>query len=381
MTDSAGYNLPHASDLIGQSQANLPDLQLDMFHRAHNLLGINNLDGFIQQSFSFPVHEDGEIVVTGGIRANYWGYNKKVYVSPRAGIAYKPNMGQRDLVFRLSGGVYDQTPFYREIRMRDGTLYPDAEAQRSYQVILGSDYKFHAWNRPFILTSEAYYKYLSYIIPYDVDNVRIRYYADQKAKGYAMGLDFKINGEFVKGIDSWASLSLMRSREDIQGDYYLVDAEGKRLPFYHHSDAAVADTVFLGWHDRPSNQTVSFSLFFQDYIPFAPTWKVNMTLTFGSGLPVNKDESEFYEPIFTYPPYRRVDIGFVKQLINEGSSFSKGNPLNYVKNMFVSVEVFNLLDISNTVSYTWVKDVYNNSWGVNSYLTPRYVNVKLVTEF
>ena len=381
VTDSAGYNLPHASDLIGQSQANLPDLQVDMFHRAHNLLGINNLDGFIQQSFTFPVHEDGEIVVTGGIRANYWGYNKKVYVSPRAGIAYKPNMGKRDLVFRLSGGVYDQTPFYREIRMRDGTLYPDAEAQRSYQVILGSDYKFHAWNRPFILTSEAYYKYLSYIIPYDVDNVRIRYYADQKAKGYAMGLDFKINGEFVKGIDSWASLSLMRSREDIQGDYYLVDAEGKRLPFYHHSDAAVADTVFLGWHDRPSNQTVSFSLFFQDYIPFAPTWKVNMTLTFGSGLPVNKDESEFYEPIFTYPPYRRVDIGFVKQLINEGSSFSKGNPLNYVKNMFVSVEVFNLLDISNTVSYTWVKDVYNNSWGVNSYLTPRYVNVKLVTEF
>ena len=285
------------------------------------------------------------------------------------------------MVFRLSGGVYNQTPFYREFRKRDGTLFENAVPQQSYQVILGSDYKFRAWGRPFILTSEAYFKYLKHIIPYDVDNVRIRYYADQRASGYATGLDFKVNGEFVKGIDSWASLSIMRNREDVEGDYYLVDAEGNRLPFYNHSDAAVADTVFLGWHNRPSNQRVSFSLFFQDYIPSAPTWKVNMTLTFGTGMPVNDNASDFYVPFKTYPPYRRVDIGFVKQLINEGSSFSKGNPLNYVKNMFLSVEVFNLLNISNTVSYTWVKDVNNITWGINSYLTPRYVNVKLVTEF
>ena len=381
MVDSAGYNLPHAMDSIGALHTNPSDLVLDKFHRSHNLLNVNNLDGFVQHSWTIPVKDNGELVLTGGIRANYWGYNNKVYVSPRAGIAYKPELEGRDLVFRLSGGVYNQTPFYREIRKRDGTLYKDAEAQMSYQVILGSDFKFRAWGRPFILTSEAYYKYLQNIIPYDVDNVRIRYYADQKAKGYATGLDFKINGEFVKGIDSWASLSFMRSREDIEGDYYLVDAEGNRLSFYHHSDAAVADTVFLGWHYRPSNQKVSFSLFFQDYIPGAPTWKVNMTLTFGTGMPFNDDTSEFYEPRGTYPPYRRVDIGFVKQLINEGSSFSKGNPLNYVKNMFVSVEVFNLLNINNTVSYTWVKDVNNIAWGINSYLTPRYVNVKLVTEF
>ena len=121
-------------------------------------------------------------------------------------------------MFRLSGGVYNQTPFYREIRNRDGSLYKDADVQRSYQVILGSDFKFHAWGRPFILTSEAYYKYLKNVIPYDIDNVRIRYYADQKAKGYVTGLDFKINGEFVKGIDSWASLSFMRGREIIDGD-------------------------------------------------------------------------------------------------------------------------------------------------------------------
>lgn len=356
VVDSAGYNLPHPMYEPGTMPTQIPDIQLDVFHRSHNLLGINNIDGFLQQSLSFPVRNEGEIVVTGGLRANYWGYNKKVYVSPRAGIAYKPEIEGRDLVFRLSGGVYNQTPFYREIRNLDGSLYPNADVQKSYQVILGSDFKFRAWGRPFILTSEAYYKYLKNVIPYDIDNVRIRYYADQKAKGYAMGLDFKINGEFVKGIDSWASLSLMRTREVIEGDT-------------------------SGWHYRPSNQLASFSLFFQDYIPFAPTWKVNLTLTFGTGMPVNDPVSEYYHPGKFYPPYRRVDIGFVKQLINEGSSFSKGNPLNYVKNMFVSVEVFNLLNISNTVSYTWVKDVYNRSWGINSYLTPRYVNLKLVTEF
>lgn len=382
MIDSAGFSLPHPiDDEIGVMPNELPNLVLDMHHQAHNVLGINNVDGFVQQSLTFPLKDESEIVLTAGLRANYWGYRHKAYVSPRVGIAYKPNFKDRDLVFRLSGGVYNQTPFYREIRNRDGSLYENAETQRSYQVILGSDLKFRAWGRPFILTSEAYYKHLSYIIPYDVDNVRIRYYADQHAKGYAMGLDFKMNGEFVKGIDSWASLSFMRNREDIFGDYYLVDSLGNTLSFYNHSDAAVADTIPLGWHYRPSNQRVSFSLFFQDYIPFAPTWKVNMTLTFGTGMPVNDNTSAFYSPTTTYPPYRRVDIGFVKQLINEGSSFNKGNPLNYVKNMFVSVEVFNLLNIPNTVSYTWVKDVYNTSWGINSYLTPRYVNVKWVTEF
>ena len=218
MVDSAGYNLPHPLDNAGVMPTVLPDIELDMFHRSHNVLGINNVDGFIQQSLTFPVRNDGEIVVTGGLRANYWGYNNRVYVSPRAGIAYKPDLEGRDLVFRLSGGVYNQTPFYREIRNRDGSLYKDADVQRSYQVILGSDFKFHAWGRPFILTSEAYYKYLKNVIPYDIDNVRIRYYADQKAKGYVTGLDFKINGEFVKGIDSWASLSFMRGREIIDGD-------------------------------------------------------------------------------------------------------------------------------------------------------------------
>ena len=356
LLDSAGFNLPYPMGQVGVMPEVLPYLTLSMSHKTNNILGINNVDGYVQESLTFPVFDAGELVLTGGLRANYWGYNHKAYVSPRAGIAFKPVLEDRELVFRLSGGLYNQTPFYREIRNRDGSLFKDAEPQKSYQVILGSDFKFHAWGRPFILTSEAYYKYLKHIIPYDVDNVRICYYADQKARGYAEGLDFKINGEFVKGIDSWASLSFMRNREIIEGDT-------------------------AGWHNRPSNQLVSFSLFFQDYIPFAPTWRVNMTLCFGTGMPVNDHEADVYRPFKNYPPYRRVDIGFVKELINEGSSFRKGNPLNYVKSMCVSLEVFNLLNISNTISYTWVKDVYGTSWGINSYLTPRYINLKLVTEF
>ena len=383
MIDSADYNLPHPHDSIGiiQNLDILPELNINSNCKAHNLLSVNNLDGFVQNSWTISCNNDGEIVITGGLRANYWGYNKKVYVSPRAGIAYRPSLEGKELVYRLSGGVYHQTPFYREIRKRDGSLFAESEAQRSYQVVLGNDFKFRAWNRPFILTSEAYFKYFTHVIPYDIDNVKIRYYADQSAKAYATGIDFKVNGEFVKGIDSWASLSLMRTREDIRGDYYLVNAEGKKLPFYNHSDAAVADTVFMGWHNRPSNQLLSFSLFFQDYIPSAPTWHVNMTLTFGTGLPVNANSSDFYEPAGKFNPYRRVDIGFSKQLIYEGSSFRKGNPLNYVKNMFVSLEVFNLLNTNNTISKTWVRNVDGKYYGVPTYLTPRYLNLKLVMEF
>lgn len=379
--DSAGYTLPHTPDVIGGYPLELPDIGMDFAHKAHNRLSVNNLDGFVQHAWTIPYNDKGEFVITGGLRANYWGYNKKVYVSPRAGIAYKPENEQRDVVYRLSGGIYNQTPFYREIRNRDGSLYKDAEAQRSYQIVAGNDFKFRAWNRPFILTSELYFKWFTHVIPYDIDNVRIRYYADQSARAYATGLDFKVNGEFVKGIDSWASLSIMNTREDIRGDYYLVDTEGKRLPFYNHSDDQVADTIALGWHSRPSNQLINFSLFFQDYIPNFPTWRVNMTLNFGLGLPYNSDNSDFYDPQGRYPAYRRVDIGFSKQLISEASSFSKGNPLRYVRNMFISVDVFNLLDIPNTISFTWVKYIDNRYYGVNNYLTPRYVNVKLVMEF
>ena len=200
MMDSAGYSLPHLPDDLGNMPAVIPQLTLERACQAHNLLGINNVDGFVQESVTLHVRDNEEVVVSAGLRANYWGYNGKFYASPRLGVAYKPDLEGKDLVFRLSGGVYNQTPFYRELRKRDGTLYDQAQPQQSYQVILGSDYKFRAWGRPFILTSEAYCKYFKHIVPYDVDNVRIRYYADQRAKGSATGLDFKVKGEFASTV-------------------------------------------------------------------------------------------------------------------------------------------------------------------------------------
>ncbi len=381
MMDSAGFSLPYPYIVPGVMPDILPDITMDFAHRAANTLSVNNVDGFVQNSWTIPYRDKGEFVLTGGLRANFWGYNKKVYVSPRVGIAYKPHDNKRELVYRLSGGVYNQTPFYREIRNRDGSLYKDAQAQQSYQIVAGNDFKFRAWGRPFILTTEAYFKYFTHVVPYDIDNVRIRYYADQSARAYATGLDFKVNGEFVKGIDSWASLSIMDTREDIRGDYSLLDANGNILPFYHHNDVDVVDTLALGWHSRPSNQLLNFSLFFQDYIPIAPTWRVNMTLTFGTRLPYNDNNSDFYSPTGRYPAYRRVDVGFSKQLISEASSFSRGNPLRYVKNMFVSLDVFNLFNIPNVISFNWVKYIDNRYYGAPNYLTPRYVNVKLVMEF
>ena len=381
MMDSAGFSLPYPYIVPGVMPDILPDIAMDFAHRAANTLSVNNVDGFVQNSWTIPYRDKGEFVLTGGLRANFWGYNKKVYVSPRVGIAYKPLDNKRELVYRLSGGVYNQTPFYREIRNRDGSLYKDAQAQQSYQIVAGNDFKFRAWGRPFILTTEAYFKYFTHVVPYDIDNVRIRYYADQSARAYATGLDLKVNGEFVKGIDSWASLSIMDTREDIRGDYSLLDANGNILPFYHHNDVDVVDTLALGWHSRPSNQLLNFSLFFQDYIPIAPTWRVNMTLTFGTRLPYNDNNSDFYSPTGRYPAYRRVDVGFSKQLISEASSFSRGNPLRYVKNMFVSMDVFNLFNIPNVISFNWVKYIDNRYYGAPNYLTPRYVNVKLVMEF
>ncbi|MDR0970410.1 MAG: TonB-dependent receptor [Lentimicrobiaceae bacterium] len=383
LVDSAGYLLPHPADFIGSTQTSQADLVLNNVARSANQLRLNNFDAFVQNSWTFSDKKEGEYVLSLGVRANYWDYNSEINVSPRGGIAYKPNWKQ-DVVWRLSGGVYSQAPFYREMRLFDGNLYEDAKSQRSYQVVLGNDYKFTAWNRPFIFTSEVYYKYLENVIPYEVDNVRIRYYADQQAKGYAAGLDLRINGEFVKGIDSWASLSLMQTEEDVKGDSYMyyVNSDGDRITASTVNNV-VADsvTVFPGMIPRPSDQRLNFSIFFQDYLPWSPTFKVHLRGVFGTKLPFGTPNSERYQQTLRMPSYRRVDIGFSKQLISEDSRFQKNNPLRYVKNMWITLEIFNLLDVNNTISYTWVKDVSNSQYAVPNHLTSRQINVKLVMEF
>ena len=382
MVDSAGYTQPHVVDsILNPNNPMQTPLELKNVAKGHNELQINNLDGYLQNSWQFE-NEKGDIwVLTAGLRANYWGYNGKVNVSPRAGIALQPNR-HPDMTFRLSGGVYVQPPFYRELRMFDGSLVSkdQASVQKSYQVVLGHEYRFKAWDRPFVLTSELYYKYLKDIIPYEVDNIRIRYYADQKATGYAYGFDMKINGEFVKGIDSWASMSIMQTAENIQ---YFIGPDGKILSQtdIHNGAEYVRDTIISGI-PRPSDQRINFAIFFQDYLPMIPSFKVNLKLIFGTGLPFGPSEGQRYQQKHRMSPYRRVDLGFSKQLIGDETSFrNPRNPLNYIRNCWISLEVFNLLGVNNVSSYMWVTDVYNIQYAVPNYLTNRQLNLKLILEF
>lgn len=379
MIDSAGYSLPHPADSIGSP--NPPHLPFNIQHlsKGHNELRIDNIDGYALSEWTFNTKNTDILTFSLGLRANYWGYNKKVNVSPRAGIAYKPHWNN-NMLFRLAGGVYVQPPFYRELRMFNGSLVGpnDATTQKSYQIVLTHEYNFTAWDRPFILTSELYYKYLKDIIPYEVDNIRIRYFADQKATGYATGLDIRLNGEFVKGIESWASVSIMKSAENIK---YYLSPTGNILSQtdVNNGSEYVGDTIIRGI-PRPSDQRINFSLFFQDYIPYIPSFKVNLKLVFGTGLPFGAPYEERYRQTMRMSAYRRIDIGFSKQLISESSSFKKSNPLSHIKNCWISLEVFNLLGISNVSSYMWVTDVYNIQYAVPNYLTPRQINLKLVME-
>lgn len=380
MIDSAGYSLPHPHDSIGSANPPRPLFNIQHLSKGHNELRINNIDGYVHNEWTFNTNNADVLTLSLGLRANYWGYNNEVNISPRAGIAYKPSWNS-DMLFRLSGGVYVQPPFYRELRMFDGSLVSpeNASTQKSYQAVFTHEYNFTAWDRPFVLTSELYYKYLKDIIPYEVDNIRIRYFADQKATGYAAGLDVRINGEFVKGIESWASLSIMKSAENIK---YYLSSNGTILSQTDVNNGAeyVCDTIIRGI-PRPSDQRVNMSIFFQDYFPYIPSFKVNLKLVFGTGMPFGSPYSERYQHKMRMSQYRRVDIGFSKQLISETSSFKKKNPLSFVRNCWLTLEIFNLLGINNVSSYMWVTDVYNIQYAVPNYLTPRQINLKLVAEF
>jgi hypothetical protein len=271
------------------------------------------------------------------------------------------------------------------MRNMDGSLYPDSQAQQSLQFILGSDYRFQAWNRPFIFTTEVYYKYLDNLIPYVVDNVRVRYYADQTARGYAAGVDFKVFGEFVKGIDSWLSLSIMKTEEDIYGDYYYnyYNEDGEQIISGITVNDQVADSVRVepGFIPRPTDRRVNFSIFFQDYIPKLPYLKVHLRLLYGTGLPFGPPDSERYQQTLRMPDYRRVDIGFSWQFIHEGTEFGPKNPFRVFDDMTLSFEIFNLFQTFNTVSYIWIKDISGRQYAVPNYLTPRLLNLKLSAQF
>ena len=384
MIDSAGYSVPNPWNIPGEENPYNPDFELRYSANAHNVLNISRLAAYGSGQWNFNLKNNDLFTLTAGLRFNTWNFNSEYLFSPRVSIAYKPYKKQ-NLVFRFATGVYYQQAFYREMRNMDGSINYDSKAQQSIQFILGGDYRFQAWNRPFIFTTEIYYKHLNNLVPYVVDNVRIRYYANQTAVGYATGIDFKIYGEFVKGVDSWFTMSFMKTAEDINGDYYYnyYNEEGEPITPGFSPGNQVADSVRVepGFIPRPTDRRLNFSIFFQDYIPKHPYLKVHLRLLYGTGLPFGPPDSERYEQTLRMPAYRRVDIGFSWQFIHEGSDFGPKNPFKTFNTMWLSLEIFNIFQIYNTISYIWIKDVNNRQYAVPNYLTPRLINLKLTAQF
>lgn len=356
LRDSTGYSLPH--DTVNFDVPYDPNAQreLKLYSVSNTDFGMNStrFTAYLQDTYQVPIRK-GSLYATAGLRGQYWTYSDEFFLSPRGSIRYYPDW-EKNFVFHLSGGIYIQPAFYKELKDRSGMIYANTKAQRSTQVLFGTDYIFRAWDRPFKFSSEMYYKVMTNLVPYQIDNVRIRYMPDQTANGYAMGLDMKVNGEFVSGIESWASLSVMKTQEDILNDNH-------------------------GYLARPTDQRFSFSVFFQDYFPGNPTWKMHLTAFYGSRLPTGPPNTERYMHVFRIPPYRRIDLGISKVLIDPDHTNYRFKPFNAIQDMWLSLEVFNLLGINNTISYLWVANNTGDMFGVPNYLTKRKLNLKLTVKF
>jgi hypothetical protein len=372
--DSSGFSLP------------LNSTQLEVYNVLKTTIKLQSHrgSGFIQNTWMFS--DTSKHRLTAGVRFHYWDVNQQFFATPRANYSFNPRWKKADMLFRASGGMYYQPPFYRELRDLNGQLNTNVRAQQSYHAVVGMDYNFKAWKRPFKLVAEVYYKYLNDLVTYEIDNVRIRYYAKNNSRGYATGIDLKLNGEFVKGIESWASMSVMTVQEDILDDFYFdyYNSDGEKIVYGITENSIPTDSIKQepGFIPRPTDQRVNFSLYFQDYVPKLPSLKMHLNLVFGSGMPFGPPDNTRYRDTLRIPPYRRVDIGFSYMLLGEKKKFvGPKNPLKYLESVWLSFEVFNLLGTNNTLSYLWISDITNRQYAVPNYLTARRINAKIVVKF
>ncbi len=400
--DSIGYSSSQFPGLVGYTfapgdtaQINpIPvsprsDIELKTTLRSKNDISSNRLMGFTQaaKTWDLDTHKLSLIV---GVRANYWTFNEEMVVSPRLSMRFVPNW-KSDWNFRLSWGYYYQPPFYREMRGLNGQVNKDIKAQTSIHYVFGSDLYFtmgkgkKEGKRKFKFTAEVYYKQFKNLIPYEYDNVRIRYYATNNSMGYAAGVDLKLFGEFVKGIDSWISLSVMKTEEDLIDDFYYdySNASGEKIISGFTSDQVATDSVRNepGYIPRPTDQRVQVGIFFQDYVPKIPDLKVNLHFVYATGLPFGPPTHERYKDLERMPAYRRVDIGFSYDLLKETRKRNSESMFRHIKNAWISLEVFNMLGINNTISYLWIRDINNRVYGIPNYLTNRRLNLKISMNF
>lgn len=350
LRDSAGFSLPYDPDAVKvmynlSSRHDVSSTRLSFY--AMDTYRLNTSAGYFN--------------INGGLRFSYWSYNKEFLVSPRVSVGFVPDRNQR-LSFRFATGLYYQSPFYKELRRQikgdDGNivvqLNEDIKSQRSLQFILGMDYTFRAMDRPFKLSGEAYYKNLGNLIPYEIDNLKLVYSGQNLTNGFAYGLDMKLFGQFVPGTDSWISFSLMKTQETLNG---------VKVP-------------------RPTDQRYSFALFFTDYFPKFPKLKFNLRGIFSDGLPMTAPRGSRDQGYFRAPAYKRLDVGLAYALLSPAKDGEHRSGLaKHFKSVWLGVDVFNLLDISNVSSYYWVTDVNEIQYAVPNYLTRRQFNVRLSVEF
>lgn len=347
-TDSAGFILPNnGKNIVMQNVINVK-----------NNLDIKNYSAYIQDSYSLSSSAELQL----GARATYSSLSKQLLISPRMLIAYRPNSNNK--ILRFTAGVYKQPPSYRTIRGFSGVLNIDQKAQSSYNTSLGYEYAFDAFGTRLKFTSEAYFKYSDRLIPYKIDNLRIKYLANEISKGYAYGADFSIGGEFVKDLVSYFRMSVMHANEDIIGDSYVQSGT----------------TIYPGYLKRPTDQRLNFSVFFQDRLLNSPTYKVHLNALYGSRLPIGPSQTPRYLDQFFVPSYKRVDIGFSKDFLDDAALHKPKFLDRNFSSVILFFEVFNLLNIDNTVSYLWLKDVDNVQYAIPNYLTGRQFNLKLIVK-
>ena len=328
--------------------------------RAQNDVQINRLSGYGQWSRRTTIGSS-DLWLNAGVRAHNWTVSgqdiqstTQTVFSPRGQVSLKPNW-DRDMLFRLSGGIYHQPPFYRELRDSTGTVRPGVKAQKSIHIVLGNDYSFNLWDRPFTLNSEVYYKKLTNVNPYTLDNVRIRYRASNNAVAYAYGIDLRLAGEFVPGTESWISLGYLKTEENIDDKGYIF---------------------------RPTDQRLKIGMLFQDYVKVVPNLKGYLNLQYNTGLPGGSpsyaDPYNFQERL---PDYKRVDLGVSYVLIDATRPKEEG-VFKYFKELTLGAEIFNIFDVQNSISNTFVRDVYTKvQYSIPNYLSPRVFNVRLTAKF
>ena len=363
--DSAGYSLPYSST----------DVLLSKVLKSTNLIKNDRFQAYIQDGFTIK-NDKNEFKFSIGTRATYRTLNDEFFVSPRAQILYKPLQWKQDISFKLAGGYYNQVPLYREMRRPDGTTNTNLKSQKSIHIVGGVSYDF-TWerisNRPFRIISEVYYKKLTDMVSYELDNVRIRYAGENNSTGYIMGWDFRINGEFVPGAESWINLSFLRARESLNGVNHLRFEEVDSV----RTEVIVKDVP------RPTDQLMTLNMFFQDYLPRNENVKVNLNFSVGTGLPYGPRENNIeFRNFFRLKPYHRIDIGFSIQLWKaEWIKRKPNHPLRFSQNSWISLEAFNLLQISNQASVNWVKTLTNEEYALPNNLTGRRINLRLRVDF